>query len=246
MKAVILAGGKGTRLAPYTTVLPKPLMPVGDMPILEIIVRQLRHHGITEFIMCVGYLGTLLEAYFGNGERLGVSIRYSYETEPLGTAGPLGLISDIESTFIAMNGDLLTTIDYGAMIDFHRSHGKIMTVGLANKEVKIDLGVIETNGRGGVANYLEKPRLNYKVSMGIYVFEPEILGFIRGVGRIDLPDIVTRMINEGREPMGFDSNCGWLDIGRIEDYAAAAEIFERDRDIYMAGKTPAANTESSK
>src|SRR5262249_15511455 len=133
MKAVILAGGKGTRLAPYTTVFPKPLMPVGDMPILEIMIRQLRHRGITELILCVGYLGALLEAYFGNGEKLGVNISYSYESEPLGTAGPIGLIGGLDETFFVMNGDLLTTIDFSAMLRFHRDHGRIATIGLADK-----------------------------------------------------------------------------------------------------------------
>lgn len=235
MKAVVLAGGKGTRLAPYTTVLPKPLMPVGDMPILEIIIRQLRKHGVTDIVVCVGYLGSLLEAYFGNGGRLGVSIRYSYETEPLGTAGPLSLLDGLDEAFFVMNGDLLTTIDFSAMRDFHRSHGRMATVGLANKQVKIDLGVIETAADGRLLNYIEKPQVNYKVSMGIYVFEPEILQFIRGIGRIDLPDLILRLVKEKKDPMTFDSNCSWLDIGRVEDYAAASDVFEKHRNDYLRG-----------
>jgi NDP-sugar pyrophosphorylase family protein len=233
MKAVILAGGKGTRLAPYTTVLPKPLMPVGDMPILEIIVRQLRAHGITDIVLCVGYLAPLLEAYFGNGERLGVSIRYSHETEPLGTAGPLALPQGLDDTFFAMNGDLLTTIDFSAMLKFHRTHGKIATVGLADKKVKIDLGVIEQAPDGRLVNYIEKPQLNYKISMGIYVFEPAILDYIRGAGRIDLPDLILKLVRENQDPMTFDSNCDWLDIGRSEDYMAASEAFEKNRAAYL-------------
>jgi NDP-sugar pyrophosphorylase family protein len=235
MKAVILAGGKGTRLAPYTTVLPKPLMPVGDMPILEIIIRQLKSHGITDITFCVGYLGSLLETYFGAGDRLGVNIRYSWEHEPLGTAGPLGLVSGLNEPFVAMNGDLLTTIDYSAMYRFHESHGRIATVGLADKSVKIDLGVIELAGNGMIANYIEKPELNYKVSMGIYVFAPAILEFIRGRGYLDLPNLVMTLVREGREPMGFDSHCRWLDIGRVDDYAIASESFERDRSAYLPG-----------
>ncbi|HEY2010093.1 MAG TPA: sugar phosphate nucleotidyltransferase [Rhizomicrobium sp.] len=233
MKAVILAGGKGTRLAPYTTVLPKPLMPVGDMPILEILIRQLRHHGITDIVLCVGYLAPLLEAYFGNGEKLGVSIRYSHEDEPLGTAGPLALPSGLDETFFAMNGDLLTTIDFSAMLKFHRAHGKIATVGLADKRVKIDLGVIEAAADGQLVNYIEKPQINYKISMGIYVFEPAVLDHVRGVGRIDLPDLILKLVREKQSPMTFDSNCEWLDIGRTEDYAAAAEEFEKNRDFYL-------------
>jgi NDP-sugar pyrophosphorylase family protein len=238
LKAVILAGGKGTRLAPYTAVLPKPLMPVGNMPILEILVRQLRYHGVTDIVLCVGYLAQLLEAYFGDGEKLGVSIRYSHENEPLGTAGPLALPTGLDETFFAMNGDLLTTIDFSAMHKFHRAHGGIATVGLAEKHVKIDLGVIETADDGRLINYIEKPQLNYKISMGIYVFEPAVLNHIRGAGRIDLPDLVLKLVNEGQSPMTFDSKCEWLDIGRAEDYAAAAGEFERNRALYLWEKKP--------
>ena len=234
MKAVILAGGRGTRLAPYTAVLPKPLMPVAGMPILEIILRQLKSHGINEVVLCVGYLGSLLAAYFGDGQQLGMRISYSYESEPLGTAGPLGLVECLDDTFIAMNGDLLTTIDYTAMVAFHRAHGGCATVGLANKQVKIDLGVIESDS-GVIKNYIEKPQLSYKVSMGIYVFEPSIVEHVKGAGRIDLPDLILRLIREGQAPMGFDSGCSWLDIGRLEDYAAASETFERDRAAYLRG-----------
>jgi NDP-sugar pyrophosphorylase family protein len=233
MKAVILAGGKGTRLAPYTTVLPKPLMPVGDMPILEITLRQLKYFGVTEFVLCVGHMASLLQAYFGDGRRLGVSISYSLEEEPLGTAGPIGLLPPLDDTFIVTNGDLLTTIDYAAMVQFHKRHGEMATIGLANKTVKIDLGVIETEGNGRVSAYIEKPVLNYKVSMGIYVFEPEIVERIKGRGRLDLPDLVKGLIAEGKSPAGFDSQCRWLDIGRVDDYSVATETFERDRALYL-------------
>lgn len=233
MKAVILAGGRGTRLAPYTTVLPKPLMPVGGVPILEIIIRQLKRHGVSEVILCVGYLGSLLEAYFGDGSRLGVRMSYSYESEPLGTAGPIGLLEGLNETFLAMNGDLLTTIDYSAMLKFHAAHGGIATVGLAEKRVKIDLGVVETGTDGAIADYIEKPERCYRVSMGIYVFEPEILGFIRGSGRLDLPDLVMHLVRSGKSPMGYDSNCRWLDIGRVEDYGVASDSFERDKALYL-------------
>jgi NDP-sugar pyrophosphorylase family protein len=238
MKAVILAGGKGTRLAPYTTVLPKPLIPVGDMPILEIIIRQLKSHGITEIILCVGYLGALLETYFGRGDRWGVSITYSYETEPLGTAGPLGLLDGLTDTFFAMNGDLLTTIDYSAMLAYHRAHGKVATIGLANKDVKIDLGVIESSPDGKLLNYIEKPLLKYKVSMGIYLFEPATLDFVRGAGRIDLPDLMLTLKERNLDPMVYDSNCGWVDIGKVEDHASASDIFQQNRSKYLPGSAP--------
>jgi NDP-sugar pyrophosphorylase family protein len=237
VKAVILAGGRGTRLAPYTTVFPKPLMPVGEMPILEIIIRQLKAAGITDVVLCVGYLSSLLEAYFGYGEKLGVRITYSHETEPLGTAGPLGLVSGLDETFLVMNGDLLTTIDYRAMLDFHRAHGRSATIGVASKDVKIDLGVLEVADDHTLTNYIEKPVLKYKVSMGIYVFEPGVLAEIRGKGRLDLPDLILNLKASGQSPMAFDSNCRWLDIGRVDDYAAASETLLRDRALYLPEET---------
>lgn len=236
MKAVILAGGRGTRLAPYTTVFPKPLMPVGDMPILEIIIRQLRAAGVTDIVLCVGYLSSLLEAYFGHGEKLGVKIAYSHEDEPLGTAGPLGLVDGLDETFFVMNGDLLTTIDYRAMLAFHRGHGRSATIGVASKDIKIDLGVLEISADSALTNYIEKPVLNYKVSMGIYVFEPGVLAEIRGKGRLDLPDLVLNLKKAGQSPMAFDSNCRWLDIGRVDDYAMASETLQRDRALYLPGE----------
>jgi len=233
VKAVILAGGKGTRLAPYTTVFPKPLMPVGEMPILEIIIRQLKAAGVADIVLCVGYLSSLLEAYFGHGEKLGVKISYSHEAEPLGTAGPLGLVAGLDETFLVMNGDLLTTIDYRGMLKFHREHGQSATIGVANKDVKIDLGVLEISADHKLTNYIEKPVLKYKVSMGIYVFEPGVLTEIRGKGRLDLPDLILNLKKAGQSPMAYDSNCRWLDIGRVDDYTAASETLERDRHLYL-------------
>jgi len=233
VKAVILAGGKGTRLAPYTTVFPKPLMPVGEMPILEIIIRQLKAAGVTDIVLCVGYLSSLLEAYFGNGEKLGTKITYSHELEPLGTAGPLSLVSGLDDTFFVMNGDLLTTIDYRAMLKFHKAHGQVATIGVASKDIKIDLGVLEISDDRKLVNYIEKPILSYKVSMGIYLFEPDVLSEVHGKGRLDLPNLVLSLKKIGKTPMAFDSNCRWLDIGRVDDYAAASETFERDRSLYL-------------
>jgi len=243
MRAVILAGGKGTRLAPHTTVLPKPLIPIGDMPILEIVLRQLRGYGFTEVVLCIGYLGDLLEAYFGDGSKYGLTISYSREAEPLGTAGPLGIAPGLDQTFFAMNGDLLTTVNFADMLKFHRSHGGPATVGLADKTVNIDLGVIKSNADHVLTEYIEKPTYNYKVSMGIYVFEPSVLPLIRAAGRLDLPDLIRQLISGGQKPMTFDSQCRWLDMGRIEDYRQAVETFESDRDIYLPAAVSATVTD---
>jgi len=168
MRAVILAGGKGQRLRPYTTVLPKPLMPIGDMPILEVVLRQLKAAGVTRVTMAVGYLAELMQAFFGNGARLGLDIDYSFEEKPLGTVGPLTLIPSLrdESEFLMMNGDVLTTIDYSKLIAHHRKAGADVTIATYKREVKIDFGVIETNADDLLTGYVEKPRFDYRVSMG--------------------------------------------------------------------------------
>ena len=225
MKAVILAGGKGTRLAPYTTILPKPLLPVGEMPILEIIIRQLRSYGIKDIILCVGHLGSLLEAYFGSGKKWDVTITYSYESKPLGTATPMALIKGLDSTFLLMNGDIMTTLDYGKMIKFHQRHGQLVTVGVGQKKVKINLGVLKSGIDGVIEDYIEKPELSYAISMGIYVFEPKVIELIDPDQKLDLPDLVLKLIKAKKKVMGFKTQCQWLDLGYPEDFARAVEMF---------------------
>ena len=170
MKAVILAGGKGTRLAPYTKILPKPLLPIGDMPILEILLRQMQRGGVDEVVLAVGHLAHLLQSFFQDGERLGMNIRYSVEDEPLGTAGPLALVDGLTDTFLVANGDVLTTLDLADLVAGHRQSGAIATIATHNRKIKIDLGVIQFNGGQEIVGYSEKPAFDFQVSMGIYVF----------------------------------------------------------------------------
>lgn len=233
-RAVVLAGGRGTRLAPYTTVLPKPLMPVGDMPILEILLRQLRRAGIRHITLAVGHLAALLEAYFGDGSRFGVSLDYSYEDEPAGTAGPLALVDGLDETFLVMNGDLLTTIDFADLLQTHRARKAAITVGLFEKQVPLDLGVVETGEDGRVTDYIEKPTLTYEVSVGIYAVEPAVLEHIERGERLDLPELVLRLIAAGADVQAYRFSGTWFDIGRPDDYAAASEHFERRRDELLA------------
>lgn len=233
-RAIVLAGGRGTRLAPYTTVLPKPLMPIGDMPILEILLRQLRRAGIRHVTLAVGHLAALLEAYFGDGSRLGISLDYSYEDEPAGTAGPLALLDDLDDTFLVMNGDLLTSIDFLDLLGSHRARGAAITVGLFEKQVPLDLGVVETSEDGRVTNYIEKPTLTYDVSVGIYAMQPTVLQHIDRGERLDLPDLVLRLIAAGADVHAYRFSGTWFDIGRPDDYAAASEHFERERDELLA------------
>ncbi len=226
MNAIILAGGKGRRLRPYTTVLPKPLMPVGEYPIIEILIRQLKHSGVEKLTIAVGYLASLIEAYCGNGERWGVEIRYSCERSPLGTAGPLSLVKDLDSTTIVVNGDLLTDMDYTRLIAFHRTYSPVVTVGMYRREETISLGVLKTDHANHIIDYIEKPTNSYQVSMGIYVVEPEIRRYIRKGERLDFPDLIRRVIQNKQTVLGYPCEGFWLDIGRPDDYELATSRYE--------------------
>ena len=233
MRAVILAGGKGTRLAPYTTVLPKPLMPVGEMPILEIVMRQLVNHGFDDQTLAVGYLAELLMAYCGDGSKFGATLEYSREGQPLGTAGPIALVPNLNETFLVMNGDLLTTIDYSAMLKNHRERGMLATIACYQRDVKIDLGVIDVDSDNWVANYIEKPTYHYEVSMGIYIFEPVILNYIPLNQKLDLPDLMLNLLKAGQKVNVFKFDGYWLDIGRPDDYERAIDEFAKHRQEFI-------------
>lgn len=233
MRAIVLAGGKGTRLAPYTTVLPKPLMPIGEMPILEIVIRQLQKHGFDNLTLAVGYLAELLMAYCGDGSKFGVTLDYSREEQPLGTAGPIALVPNLNETFLVMNGDLLTTIDYAAMLKYHRERGALATIACYQRDVKIDLGVLDVDSDNWVANYIEKPTYHYSVSMGIYLFEPEILKYIPANQRLDLPELVIKLMQDGEKVNVFNFDGYWLDIGRHDDYERAIEEFAAHRADFL-------------
>lgn len=229
MRVVILAGGKGRRLLPYTTVIPKPLMPVGERPILEVIIRQLKHYGFSQVTLAVGYLAELIEAYFSNGNKYGIRIDYSREDKPLGTIGSLSLIEGLDKTFLVMNGDILTNLDYWKLVDFHRKNRAVATIATYNKEVNINLGTLEIGEDYRLKKYVEKPTFKYLVSMGIYVFEPEILAFIEPKGYLDFPDLILSLMKANRKVIAFPFNGYWLDIGRYEDYVRAQEEFESIR-----------------
>jgi len=229
VRAIILAGGKGVRLAPLTQVIPKPLVPIGGMPVMEIVIRQLKANGFHRITLAVGYLADLIKAYFQDGSRWGVQLDYSYEAEPLGTAGPLGLIKGLQETFLIMNADILTDMNYRDLIGYHREQGGVATIGAFERQVRIDLGVIVTDGHRGITDYIEKPTHRYLVSMGIYVFEPRVLEFLSGNGYMDFPDLVKQLL-QAKLPVGFSPFSGyWLDIGRHDDYHQAAEEFDRMR-----------------
>lgn len=233
MKAVILAGGKGTRLAPYTKVIPKPLMPIGDMPILEVLLHQVKRAGVDEVILTVGHMAELLRAFFQNGERLGVTVRYSYEQKPLGTAGPVRLVDGLDETFFVMNGDVLATLDFSEMLAFHRQSKAVVTIAMYNRPIKIDLGVLQLGGENRITGYIEKPTFDYHVSMGIYIFEPEVVQYIPEGQYYDFPTLILNLISHGKKVVGFPFHGYWQDLGRPDDYEQAIQDFETMRDQFL-------------
>ena len=228
MKAVILAGGKGTRLKPYTTVFPKPLMPVGDKPILEIVIGQLKSYGFDEIIMAVGHLAELIMTFFNDGGKYGITIKYSREDQPFGTAGPLTLMKeDLNEAFLMMNGDVLSTLNYSDLVNYHKRNGAIATIALKKRTIKIDFGVPEVDADNNIIGYTEKPEIEYLVSMGVYVFKPKVLEYIRPNEYLDIPDLIKELISNGETVKGYVYAGYWLDIGRPDDYERASrEIYE--------------------
>jgi NDP-mannose synthase len=229
-KAVILAGGRGTRLAPYTSILPKPLMPVGDRSILELVVDQLEVAGISDITFCVGYLSHLIRAVFDHRDNDGVEIDYVHEHEALGTAGPLRLVGDLDETFIAMNGDVLTNLDYAELVRYHQQHGNLLTIATHDRRIKIDYGVLHVQelGRNGhaqhrITEFQEKPEIVSTVSMGIYVMEPAVIDFVPEGGAFDLPDLVQALLRANQPVGAFRYDGLWFDIGRKEDYERAVQ-----------------------
>jgi NDP-sugar pyrophosphorylase family protein len=228
MQAILLAGGRGTRLLPYTTVFPKPLVPVGDQPISEIVVRQLAAAGFDRIVFAVSHLAGLIEAYFGDGGKWGVRISYSLEDTPLGTAGPIGLVRDLDSDFLVMNGDVLTDLDFRALVADHRQRGAIATITTARKQVPISLGVVTMDDQQRLLEYDEKPTLHYLISTGIYVLNRRIQESLIPPRRVDLPDLMRDLIARGERVHCHTHEGEWLDIGRPEDYEEALSRYAAD------------------
>jgi NDP-sugar pyrophosphorylase family protein len=220
----VLAGGRGTRLAPYTSVLPKPLMPIGNRAILEIVLEQLAGCGIVDVTLSVGYLSHLIEAVIGDGSRCGVTVRYVEENQALGTAAPLRLVEGLDDTFIVMNGDVLTTLDHGDLLRSHKEAGSVLTIATKHRPIRIDYGVLHmrtSEGRAYVREYEEKPEIDSNVSMGVYVFEPEALDYIPPEGYFDFPDLVQALLRAGEPVHAFRYDGVWFDIGQHDDYEQA-------------------------
>lgn len=223
-RAVVLAGGKGTRLRPYTTILPKPLMPVGDRPILEHVLTGLAEAGFRRVTISVGHLAELIQAFFGDGSKWGLSIDYAVEDRPLNTIGPLAFIEGLGDSFLVMNGDILTDLDIGALWDAHRRNGAALTVATFRRQVAIDFGVLRYDEASGlVRGFEEKPVLPYEVSMGVYVLSRRCLDFIPSGKPFGFDQLVLALLAAGEPVRAFPHLGRWLDIGRREDYETACE-----------------------
>ncbi len=237
--AVILAGGKGTRLRPYTTSFPKPLMPIGDRPVLEILIDQLVRDGFTDFRFAVGHLAELIEAYFGNGTRWGdhVRIAYSRETAPMGTAGPLSILApQLPEHFLVLNGDVLTDLDYGAFLAAHQRNtpARLLTISTHRRVLCSEYGVLNATSEGLVREYSEKPSYHLSVSEGVYAFSREALSWIPKNQRFDFPDLVARLLREHLPVVACEHTGLWLDIGRPDDYEEAQRLVADHPERFVA------------
>jgi NDP-mannose synthase len=222
MHAVILAGGKGTRLRPYTTTLPKPLMPVGERPILSIVIGQLKDAGFTKITLAVNHMAELIMSFFGTGKRFGLEIEYSIEEEPLGTVGPIRRIPDLPEQFLVMNGDILTDLNYRVLYECHQQSKVDMTIATYERDVCSDFGVLHIEkGSNRLKAFEEKPTFHFEVSMGVYIFNRSVLDFVPQGEPYGFDKLVLTMLATGRNIDTFKHRGYWLDLGRPEDYDRA-------------------------
>jgi NDP-sugar pyrophosphorylase family protein len=239
--AVMLAGGLGSRLAPLTAIIPKPLVPIGRESIAEILLQQLAHRGVQRVIVSVGYLSHLIQAVLGDGSRFGLEVQYQHEDHPLGTVGPLRLVEDrLPDNFLVLNGDVLTDLDFDAVLKAHEASGRTLTVATYPKRVKVDLGVLQTRPDGHVFGFVEKPEYDYTVSMGVYAMSRKVLDYFQPGQAFGFDQLMLSMLAKG-DPIGtFDGGKGrWLDIGRPSDFATAQETFLAERAAFLPWETEA-------
>jgi len=232
-RAIILAGGKGTRLRPYTVVLPKPLMPIGDYPILEVIIRQLVHANFTHITMAVNHQAEIIQAFFGDGTKWGIKIDYSLEDKPLSTIAPLKLIKDLPENFLVMNGDILTDLNFSTFYENHVKNHNIFTIASYQREVKSEFGVLEVDDTLKLVGFQEKPISIYNVSMGIYMANKEIIDYIPSDTFYGFDHLMLDLIKDTKNASVDKFNGYWLDIGRPDDYIQAIDEFEKLKDKFI-------------
>lgn len=233
MLAIILAGGKGTRLKPFTMTIPKPLLPLGDVPIVEVVIRQLVAAGVDRIVLTLGHMAHLFTASLGDGSRWGIPIDYCFEDEPLGTAGSLRLVQDPGDDFFVMNGDILTTLDYRKLIETHRARRAAATIAIHRRRIDIGFGVIETDSDDQLVNYREKPVITYDVSMGINVVSRHAVDLVPVGRRFDMPDLMLALRNAGERVVCHKTDCYWQDIGLFDDYQRASHDFVTDSSRFL-------------
>jgi len=239
-QAVVLAGGKGTRLAPYTAVFPKPLMPIGDAPIIDIVLHQLANCGFERVVLAVGYLAELMEAFCGDGSKYGLTIEYCREVTPLGTAGPLAEVEGLDvGPFLVLNGDVLSSIDYAGFLEAHATSGAAASITTYTRTDRVDFGVVLTDADDNVTGYIEKPETEYRVSTGVYAFSPEVLPLIQRGVYLDFPTLVLQLLDRGMRVKSVPFGGYWLDIGRHDDFKLAQDDAAGIRAMLLGeGSTP--------
>ncbi len=226
MQAVILAGGKGRRLQPYTAEIPKPLVTIGDRPVIEILLHGLQRSGVTKVHIAVNHLAHLIMATLGDGSRWDIDISYSHEPKPLSTIGPLTLIDNLPDHFLVVNGDILTDLDFKKLFDFHLANQTVATIATCERTVTNDFGTLETDPAGLVTGFQEKPMVNFTVSTGIYVFSRSVLEYIPMGEKFGFDDMMFTLLEQRQPVATYPFNGFWLDIGRPDDY----ELANRDLD----------------
>ena len=225
--AIILAGGKGTRLRPYTWVLPKPLMPLGEEPILEIVIQQLVKSGFKNIILAVNHHAEIIKAVIGDGKRFGAKITYSLEKKALSTMGPLKLMKNLPENFLVMNGDILTDLPFKTLFEVHLEQKSLFTISGYHREHKVDYGVLHQDKKGFLTGFEEKPTQAYSVSMGIYVLNKKVLQFIPKDKAFGFDHLMYKLLEEKQKVQVRNHKGLWLDIGRPDDYMQAIEAFEK-------------------
>ncbi|MDH4262402.1 MAG: sugar phosphate nucleotidyltransferase [Spirochaetia bacterium] len=234
MLAVILAGGKGTRLKPFTATIPKPLLPVGDIPILEVVIQQLVSTGFTRIALTLNHMAHLFMAVIGDGSRWGIKIDYYIEDKPLGTAGAIKLVNNLDDNFLVMNGDLLTTIDYRALFDFHVKNQASGTIATNRRNHFVDFGVLDMDTSGKLISYNEKPSIMYQVSMGINILSRNSVSYIPDNEKFDMPDLMMTMKEDNKAVFCYSTDCYWQDIGRVDDFQKASDDFTSNPEMFLS------------
>lgn len=234
MRAIILAGGEGTRLRPYTYSLPKPLMPIGgEIPILGIILKQLKKNSFTRVTITVNYMAKIVQAFFGDGKDWGLKIDYSLENKPLGTVGPLALVKDLPEIFLVMNGDLLTDLNFKDFYEWHEEHDNDISVATFKRMTQHDSGVLQYDNELNIYDFKEKPIEFHHVSMGIYILNKSVIDPLPKNEKIGFDQLILDAINNKLKIKAYPHNSYWLDIGCSNDYEKANDYFIKNRGQFI-------------